>query len=133
MILKLNPLNEIINTDVTNSLIVSKTKFWFFYFKFLNLRSDNLTNKEIEFLSVFIEHPNDVKTILHNLDMKQSNCYAMLKRLVDKDLIIKKEDGSYELTFKLQKFVDFINRSLTKEDVEFDFKFLFKILKTSEL
>jgi len=57
MILKLNPLNEIINTDVTNSLIVSKTKFWFFYFKFLNLRSDNLTNKEIEFLSVFIEHP----------------------------------------------------------------------------
>jgi len=65
--------------------------------------------------------------------MKQSNYYAMLKRLVDKDLIIKKEDGSYELTFKLQKFVDFINRSLTKEDVEFDFKFLFKILKTSEL
>ncbi len=131
MILKLNPLNEIINTDVNNSLIVSKNKFWFFYFKFLNLRSDNLTNKEIEFLSVFIEYPNDVKTILHELNMRQSNYYAMLKRLVDKELVVKQEDGSYALTFKLQKFVDFVNRSLTKEDIEFDFKFLFRILKTS--
>lgn len=131
MILKLNPLNEIINTDVDNKIVVTMTKFWSFYFKFLNLRSNNLTDKEIEFLSVFIEKPNDIKSIQQELNIQSSNCYALLKRLVEKELLTKQEDGAHALNFKLQKFVNFVHQSLNKEDMEFDIKFLFKILKTS--
>ncbi len=129
MVLNLNPLNDVINADVNSKLIVTMTKFWSFYFKFLNIRSNNLTDKEIDFLSVFIEHPNDAKLIQESLSMKASNYYGMLKRLVEKNLLIKEGDV-YLLNFQLQKFVNFIHKSLLKEDMEFDVKFLFKILKT---
>lgn len=129
MILKLNPLNEVINTDVDNKIIVTPSRFWSFYFKFLNIKSNNLTDKEIDFLSVFIEYPNDRKQILSQLQMQSSNYYTMLRKLEEKKLLVKQENEDYNLDFKLQKFVNFVHQCLTKEDMEFDIKFLFKILK----
>ena len=128
MILKINPLNDVINFDVDKPKELSRIEFWNVYFKMLNLKNNLLTDKEIEFLSYFITHSElDLRQISKISNIAIPNCYSLLKRLVDKGFIEKEED--YKLNFKLLKFVNFIEKSLNKDDVIFDVRMPIKINK----
>ena len=114
MNLKLNPLNSKNSEEKT---IVNEVTFWEYYFQFLNLKKRFLTPSEITFLSYYLVNP-DFSFLADILGMQRSNYYGMLKKLAEKKILHKTEDG-YRLHFNIQKLKDYLTAN--KPSITFTF------------
>lgn len=128
--MELNVLNEKLNVDAGQIHQVKEYDFWLLYCKLLNLRNPILTDKDCVILAHILCMPSDSSILnksnaeyLEEVTKTQlSNLFAKMKQLVDKEFLIKNDQGYY-LNPSLSKFQRFV-----KNHKEINYKFTLPLL-----
>lgn len=111
--MKVNLLTGKVNAAADQPTNISKEDFYKYYFKMINMVKPIMTDREIDFLSVFCLN-KDPEFIQSALKMSAPNYYGMVKRLVEKKLLFK-QDTVLDLHPTFSKFINHVEKSNTAD------------------